>query len=125
MADKNDGTGTWKYLVNASIVVILTLISFPAHSRDDGRYANSPLKLWFESLKQPQTGASCCSLSDCLRTEQEMAGDHYRAMLDGRWVDIPNEIVITTEGNPLGEPLLCADRHSNGRLYCFVPGGGM
>ena len=36
-----------------------------AQARDDGRYANSPLKPWFESL-QSKSGGKCCVNADGL-----------------------------------------------------------
>lgn len=32
-------------------LILLTLLCAPAFARDDGRYAQSPLKPWFDSLK--------------------------------------------------------------------------
>lgn len=34
----------------AMLLVLTVLLTGPMMARDDGRYANSPLKPWFESL---------------------------------------------------------------------------
>ena len=43
------------------LLIIFCLVS-PAMARDDGRYANSPLKPWFDSLKS--VNGLCCSFAD-------------------------------------------------------------
>ncbi|WP_245315699.1 hypothetical protein [Bradyrhizobium yuanmingense] len=45
------------------LVAVAALIGLAAEARDDGRYANSPLKGWFESLKS-KGGGPCCSDAD-------------------------------------------------------------
>jgi hypothetical protein len=40
---------------------------------------------WFESLKQPGTGASCCSIADCRTVEFRQDRDGYEVFIDGRW----------------------------------------
>jgi hypothetical protein len=40
---------------------------------------------WFESLKQPGTGASCCSIADCRTVEFRQDRDGYEVLIDGRW----------------------------------------
>ena len=45
---------------------------------------------WFESLKQPGTGAPCCSIADCRTVEFRQDRDGYEVLIDGRWkVSIP------------------------------------
>lgn len=90
-------------------------------------HAQTPESAWFNSLKSPVTGWSCCDTSDCKRTAMTIKDSHYRAAApDGTWHDIPNEIVIHDKGNPTGEPVLCANPDYSGpgkwKLLCFVPG---
>jgi len=40
---------------------------------------------WFESLKQPGTGAPCCSIADCRTVEFRQDRDGYEVFIDGRW----------------------------------------
>lgn len=46
-----------------------TIVHFAmrAYGRDDGRYANSPLKSWFDSLQSGQ--GSCCSFADGVKID--------------------------------------------------------
>ena len=40
---------------------------------------------WFESLKQPGTGAPCCSIADCRTVEFRQDRDGYEVLIDSRW----------------------------------------
>src|SRR3954451_16154309 len=46
----------------AMLLVLTVLLTAPTMARDDGRYANSPLKPWFESLHSEY--GQCCSDAD-------------------------------------------------------------
>jgi len=60
-----------------------------AHARDpDGRYANSPLKQWFDTLRSGK--GPCCSDADgsaVSDVDWESKDGHYRVRLEGEWVD--------------------------------------
>ncbi len=45
-----------------TILALLVFLTVPALARDDGRYANSPLKGWFESLRSQK--GYCCAEAD-------------------------------------------------------------
>ena len=91
--------------------LILALASHPGHARDpDGRYANSPLKQWFDSLKSGK--GPCCSDADgsaVSDVDWESKEGHYRVRLDGQWLDVPDEAVIT-EPNRTGRTMVCPIR---------------
>ncbi len=105
----------WRFAIIASLIVS-AISPWPNLARADD------LGQWFKSLRQPGTGASCCDLSDCHPTEFEIAGDHYRAVVNGVMVDIPNDKVLHNVGNPLGQAVICSIGNT---IYCFVPGGGV
>jgi hypothetical protein len=65
------------------------------------------LSPWFESLRQPDTGASCCSISDCRPADYRIAGDHYEAFLEGKWVPVPQQKVLHRLDNPTGHAVVC------------------
>ena len=55
--------------------------------RDDGRYANSPLKSWFDRLASGN--GLCCSFADGFRVDDvdwDTQGGHYRVRLNGEWI---------------------------------------
>ena len=81
-------------LCAATLLGVTSLLTFPAQARDDGRYANSPLKPWFESLHSEF--GQCCTDAD------------------GAVITVPNKIGRTMvwkhyiDGHP--------------RVRCFMPG---
>jgi hypothetical protein len=104
--------------------LMLPLASYPGHARDpDGRYANSPLKQWFDSLKSGK--GPCCSDADgsaVSDVDWESKDGHYRVRLDGQWLDVPDEAVIT-EPNRVGRTMVWPIRGYLGiSIRCFMPG---
>jgi len=104
-------------------IVIIFWMASPAHARDDGRYAGSPLKGWFDSLKSGK--GPCCDLSDGRRVDDadwESRDGHYRVRIDGEWVDVDDEAVLTIPnlaGHTMVWPMY-KDEHPKAR--CFIPG---
>lgn len=83
--------------------------------------ADPALRPWFESLKQPGSGVSCCSIADCRPVTYRLAPNGYEALLDSGWVRVPDDRVLHNKYNPVGRAVLCRSPAS-GRIYCFVPG---
>ena len=83
--------------------------------------ADPALRPWFESLKQPGTGVSCCSISDCRPVQYRLVPEGYEALVGSLWVHVPDDRVLRNQKNPLGRAVLCRSPAS-GRIYCFVPG---
>ena len=101
----------------------VALVQF-AHARDpDGRYANSPLKQWFDGLRSGK--GPCCSDADgsaVSDVDWESKEGHYRVRLDGQWFDVPEEAVIT-EPNLAGRTMVWPIRGYMGvSIRCFMPG---
>src|SRR5215467_10527307 len=64
----------------------------------DGRYAaqNPELHQWFEGLRSGK--GPCCSDADGTAVSDvdwDTHDGHYRVRIDGQWVDVPDEAVIT------------------------------
>lgn len=105
------------------IVIALLLMCAPAAARDDGRYAGSPLKSWFDKLQSKK--GLCCSDADGFAVSDpdwDAKDGHYRVRLEGTWVDVPDEAVIT-EPNRAGRTMVWP-MYSNGTatIRCFIPG---
>jgi len=104
-------------------VLQLALASQLGHARDDGRYAGSPLKPWFDSLKSGK--GPCCSDADgsaVSDVDWESKDGHYRVRLDGEWIDVPEDAVIT-EPNRVGRTMVWPLRGYLGTtIRCFMPG---
>jgi hypothetical protein len=92
-------------------------------ARDDGRYMQSPLKPWFDSLKSGK--GPCCSDADGFAVSDpdwESNGGHYRVRVDNEWVDVPDDAVIT-EPNLVGRTMVWPVKRSLGiSIRCFMPG---
>jgi hypothetical protein len=113
-------------IISACEAFGLMLLAMPAVARDDGRYANSPLKPWFESLRSEF--GPCCSDSDAFAVfdpDWESESGHYRVRIDGEWVVVPDGAVIT-QPNRAGRTM--AWKHyidGHPRVRCFMPGSMM
>lgn len=110
--------------VTGLAVLMLSLAAYPGHARDpDGRYAGSPLKEWFDSLKSGK--GPCCSDADGTAVSDvdwESGNGHYRVRIEGDWVDVPDEAVIT-EPNRAGRTMVWPIRGYGGlTIRCFMPG---
>lgn len=102
----------------------LVLVSL-AMARDvDGRYAQSPHKQWFDQLRS-KGGGPCCSDADGTAlsdVDWDTKDGHYRVRLEGQWIDVPEDTVIT-EPNRVGRTMVWP-MYLNGRtvVRCFMPG---
>ena len=109
----------------SSILLLLVLMvpTMPALGRDDGRYADSPLKSWFETLES-EFGL-CCTVADgYIVSDPDWESDRgrYRVRLDGEWVAVADGAVIT-QPNLAGRTMVWKyyiDGHP--RVRCFIPG---
>lgn len=115
----------WKTpLMIGAILLMLPLASGPGAARDpDGRYANSPLKQWFDSLRSGK--GPCCSDADGYAlsdVDWESGNGHYRVRIEGEWYDVPEDAVIT-EPNRVGRTMVWPIRGYHGMtIRCFMPG---
>jgi hypothetical protein len=107
----------------------LPLLLFPglAFPRDlDGKYENSPLKRWFESLASRR--GFCCSFADGQSVEDvdwETKDGKYRVRLDSQWIEVPPDALVTAP-NKFGLAVVWPYKDYEGRtqVRCFIPGAG-
>jgi hypothetical protein len=103
--------------------LVLTIAGAVVQARDDGRYAHSPLKPWFEGLKSGK--GLCCSDADGFAVSDpdwESKDGHYRVRVDNEWVDVPADAVIT-EPNRYGRTMVWPTKGTLGTsIRCFMPG---
>jgi hypothetical protein len=106
-------------------VLLLGLASQLGHARDRGQYANAnpELKAWFEGLKSGK--GPCCSDADGTAVSDvdwQSGNGHYRVRLDGEWIDVPDEAVIS-EPDRIGRTMVWPIRGYLGpTIRCFMPG---
>jgi len=117
----------WKLPLRITCVMLFSALAATSmHARDvDGRFAaqNPELHQWFEGLRSGK--GPCCSDADgsaVSDVDWETAGGHYRVRLDGAWIDVPDEAVIT-EPNRIGRTMVWPIRGYLGvSIRCFMPG---
>lgn len=128
------------------LLLILTEPSWAHDSKAWSQLANGDSRRsdWFNSLKQPSNGISCCNISDCQQTQARQRPDQsWEAVIDDykghRWVAIPPDKVVKRPLSIDGEAYICASKGSAGgmvyegsgemykaspydaTIYCFVP----
>lgn len=111
-------------LIIGCALLVLSLASGPGQARDpDGRYANSPLKQWFDSLKSGK--GPCCSDADgstVSDVDWESKGGRYRVRIEGEWHEVPEDAVVT-EPNRVGRTMVWPIKGYLGlSIRCFMPG---
>lgn len=119
-----------RLIVPAFAAVALCINAFiPSQllAHDDGRFANSPLKTWFDRLASGK--GLCCSFADGVSV-QDVDWDttqegRYRVRLNGQWIVVPDAAVVT-EPNRFGPAVVWPYQDVNGvtQIRCFIPGAG-
>lgn len=133
-------TATLAKILGVALLVLVVGFGLVAASiafaRDaDGRYAQSPLKPWFDQLKSGK--GLCCSDADgsaLSDSDWETKDGHYRVRVPARpaydgapppemvWVDVPDDAVIT-EPNRVGRTMVWPIYGYMGlTIRCFMPG---
>ena len=98
----------------------VALLGIAASDAAPPENADPALHGWFESLKQPGSGVSCCSIADCRPVEYRLVANGYEAYLDTKWVHVPDEKVLHGIVNPVARGIVCRSPIS-GTILCFVP----
>jgi hypothetical protein len=124
--DKKFRRAEVKPIVTIAVVAAIVLMARGAFAHDDGRFANSPLKPWFDQLKSGN--GLCCSFADGVTVEDvdwDVRDGHYRVRLYGAWVPVPDDAVVT-EPNRYGRAVVWPYQDAGGvkRIRCFMPGAG-
>jgi hypothetical protein len=120
-------SGVWqmkRIVFGLPLSMIVACLAGSVTARDlDGRYANSPLKQWFDNLKSGR--GLCCSMADgqsVADPDWESKDGRYRVRLKNSWIDVPDDALIT-EPNRAGRtmvwPWLIDGQIS---IRCFMPG---
>lgn len=111
---------------SAIAVLLFCTCAASAMARDDGRFAQSPFKQWFNGLHSSK--GLCCSFADGVTVEDpdwDTEGGHYRVRIDGKWIDVPDAALVT-EPNKFGAAVVWPYQDMNGetQIRCFLPGAG-
>ena len=115
-----------KALLKYSVPLLLVvLVSQSGHARDRGQFASSnpEIKAWFDTLRSGK--GPCCSDADgsaVSDVDWQSGNGRYRVRIEGEWVDVPDEAVIT-EPNRVGRTMVWPIRGYGGlTIRCFMPG---
>ena len=103
----------------AGMITASLLAAFPA-SAAPPENADPALAPWFQSLRQPETGMSCCDIADCRPTEYRTVGDAYEVWIDNRWMTVPPRRILQRADNPVGRAVVCWTPQRG--IMCFVRG---
>jgi hypothetical protein len=110
-------------MLRAVAILALCALAEAAFAHDPGR---PELNGWFDHLASGK--GLCCSLSDGLAVadpDWESRAGHYRVRIDDRWIDVPDEAVITEpnlDGRTMVWPLKRDDPGDDPIIRCFMPG---
>ncbi|WP_354132731.1 hypothetical protein [Bradyrhizobium sp. RT9a] len=126
---------TWLAVALALLLLAAALLGARyARARDvDGRFAASPLKPWFDSLRSGK--GPCCSDADgyaLADVDWETRDRHYRVRIPRSndpadkgemvWLDVPEDALIT-EPNRAGRTMVWPIWGYQGpSIRCFIPG---
>jgi hypothetical protein len=127
--------GTWRASLNVAGIAVAVGVgcygspfeTVFAHDVE-GRYANSPLKSWFESLHSGK--GPCCSDADgatLSEVDWKSEDGHYLVRVEGKWWNVPDEAVIN-ESNRAGQAMVWPvyyrelDTLVRVDIRCFIPG---
>ncbi|MHC2256128.1 hypothetical protein ACVILK_005820 [Bradyrhizobium embrapense] len=107
-----------------TLTILTALLSMPAIGPSQAHDQDHPeLNGWYESLHSGK--GPCCDGSDATRVDDadwDTRDGHYRVRLEGEWVDVPDEAVVSGP-NRAGHTMVWP-YYLNGhpRPRCFMPG---
>lgn len=114
-------------ILRTMILAVLLVAISPAVARYNGQYAQADplIRQWFNSL-QNQKGGMCCSMADGKSLddpEWDLFAGHYRVRLDGVWLDVPEQAVVSGN-NRIGRAIVWpVTVEGKSQVRCFMPGG--
>jgi hypothetical protein len=112
-----------KSILGIAIAAMMAVTSVQARDLE-GRYAGSPLKPWFEGLRN-KVGKQCCANVDGIAlsdVDWDSKDNHYRVRIGGEWIDVPEDAVITEPNR--AERTIVWPFYLDGKpiIRCFLPG---
>jgi hypothetical protein len=122
--DRRLSTATKSMMLRVGLAAVA--IATPALAHDNGQFANvSPsVRAWFKSVKS-QHGVPCCDIADGHRTDYDMRNNQYWVPINGNWMAVPPDAVLSDAGNPVGDAVVWYSIYGDHVVIrCFVPGSG-
>ena len=84
----------YKLTVGGVMLCVTMVVPDRSYSRDDGRFANSPLKEWFDRLASKN--GLCCAFADGVSVQDvdsDTQDGHYRVRIHGEWIEVDEDYV--------------------------------
>jgi hypothetical protein len=110
------------YVLGFTFGIVVSILVGAVQARDDGRYMQSPLNSWFDSLRSGK--GPCCSDADgsaISDPDWESKNGHYRVRIEKEWIEVPGDAVIT-EPNRVGRTIVWPIKGALGiSIRCFMP----
>jgi hypothetical protein len=103
-----------KFVLAVACLLAMPALGAPPPDADPG------MAPWFRGLHVPGTGTSCCSIADCRPVDSRIVGDHYEALVEGKWLAVPRDLILEREDNPTGRAVVCWTPTAG--ILCFVRG---
>jgi hypothetical protein len=107
-----------------ALTALCVTVVVPNHSyaRDDGRFANSSLKEWFDRLAS--RNGLCCAFADGVSVQDvdwDTQDGHYRVRIQGEWIVVPDAAVVTGSALLLCGPITTATATNKFAVSSLVP----
>lgn len=112
-------------LVTLTIMGLIQSAKAQQHSHEHAQ-GHDQNHHWYNGLKQPGTGYSCCNEKDCARVRARQTDEGWEVLIevagDRRWVPVPSHVILPDRLNL--EPLSSHACYTpSGYIYCFLRGG--
>jgi hypothetical protein len=107
-------------VVTVSVCLMVLLLGSLEVAGAPPENADPRLAPWFNSLRQPGTGVSCCSISDCRPVDYRLTGSGYEVWIQEQWRAVPADKVLQGHENPIGRAVVCWTPALG--IMCFVRG---
>lgn len=117
-------------LVRFVVVVLGAALAGPALAQD-GAFGQGHAELhgWYQGLRQPRSGLSCCSDQDCRPTQWRTGRTAVEVKVNGTWCPVPPDRILPIAA-PDGQAHVCTPPIAAGQdpctaaVYCVVIGFG-
>lgn len=90
-------------MIRLIIFAVFVLVAGQAYAHDDAE----PMASWFQDLKTPGTGMSCCGAADCRNFPVTIRDGQYWVKYNDAWLPVPQEVVLDKIDNPTGDYVTC------------------
>lgn len=103
-----------------ALVALALALTFSMARSAPPENADPRLAPWFNSLRQPGSGVSCCSVADCRPVDYKQTAKGYEVLIGDKCLVVPPDKVLQGKDNPIGRGVVCYTPALG--IMCFVRG---